>query len=191
MKTNLINPCLFLLGMFVLLAACSDDDEPPPVNEEEVITTMTITLILQGGGGSPVILQTRDLDGDGPNAPVVTVSGPLSTGQIYEGTIELLNETASPAENITEEVEEEGDEHQFFFLPGGNLDLETDYTDQDDNGDPVGLSFTASAGAASSGTLSVVLRHQPAKDAAGVSDGDITNAGGETDISEDFPLEIQ
>ena len=181
---------LILIPAAILLFACADDDEPIPVNEEEVITTLTVTLAPQGGG-SPIFLQTRDLDGDGPNAPVVTVSGPLASGQVYDGSIELLNETESPAENITAEVEEEDDEHQFFFQIGGTLDLATDYTDQDGNGNPVGLSFTATAGAASSGTFTVVLRHEPDKNAAGVSDGDLANAGGETDISQDFSLEIQ
>lgn len=187
-KRNFLFTLLFTTG--ILFYSCSDDEEPVPVNEEEVITTMTITLAPQGGG-TQVTLQTRDLDGDGPNAPVVTVSGPLSSGQVYNGTIELLNETESPAENITEEVEGEGEEHQFFFVVGGSLDLDTDYADQDGDGNPVGLAFTATAGAASTGTLTVVLRHDPDKDAAGVSDGDIANAGGETDISQDFPVEIQ
>jgi len=39
--------------------------------------------------------------------------------------------------------------------------------------------------------VTITLRHEPAKDATGVSDGDITNAGGETDISVNFPVEIQ
>jgi len=185
---DLLFALLFIIG--VLISSCSDDVEPVLVNEEEVITTITITLAAQGGG-TQVTLQSRDLDGDGPNAPVVTVSGPLSSGQTYDGSIELLNETQSPAEDITEEVEQEEDEHQFFFLIGGSLDLDTDYADQDGDGNPVGLSFTATAGVASSGTLTVVLRHEPDKDGTGVSDGDITNAGGETDVSQDFSLEIQ
>ena len=57
----------------VLFVSCSnDDDTPEPVNEEEVITTLTVTLS-PNGGGTAITLQTRDLDGDGPNAPVVTV----------------------------------------------------------------------------------------------------------------------
>ena len=187
-----VNKIFASLMIYVVLSsiACSDDDEPIPINEEEVITTLTVTLAPQSGG-SPIFLQSRDLDGDGPNPPVVTVSGPLQSGQVYNGSIELLNETESPAEDITEEVEEEDDEHQFFYLIGGTLDLTTDYTDQDDDGNPIGLTFTATAGAASNGILTVVLRHEPDKDAAGVSDGEIANAGGETDISQDFSLEIQ
>lgn len=66
-----------------LIFSCSSDDEstPEPVLEEEVITTMTITL--QADGQADVILQTQDLDGDGPNLPVVTVSGDLSSNTNY------------------------------------------------------------------------------------------------------------
>jgi hypothetical protein len=183
-------PVLLLTMIFVVSCDNDDDAPPPPINEEEVITTMKVTLAPQGGG-SPVFLQTRDLDGDGPDAPVVTVSGPLEAGKVYNGSIEVLNETESPAEDITDEIEEEDDEHQFFFLVGGALDLTTDYSDQDGDGNPIGLAFTATAGAASNGIFTVVLRHEPDKDAAGVSDGEIANAGGETDIEQDFSLEIQ
>ena len=122
----------------VLFVSCSnDDDTPEPVNEEEVITTLTVTLS-PNGGGTAITLQTRDLDGDGPNAPVVTVSGSLATGVTYSGTIVLLNETVNPPEIITEEVEEENLDHQFFYTLGGGLDVTTAYSNFDDNGNPLG-----------------------------------------------------
>jgi hypothetical protein len=37
----------------------------------------------------------------------------------------------------------------------------------------------------------VTLRHEPDKGAAGVSGGDITNAGGDTDIEVTFPVVIE
>ena len=107
------------------------------------------------------------------------------------GTIEFLNETETPAEDVTEEVEDEDDEHQIFYEIGGTLELDVTYTDMDGDGNPVGLTFNALAGNASSGTFLVTLRHEPDKNAAGVSDGDITNAGGETDIAQSFDLTIQ
>ena len=58
-------------------------------------------------GSGNVTLQTQDLDGDGPNAPDITVSGNLKSGVLYNGAIVLLNETESPAENVTMEIEEE------------------------------------------------------------------------------------
>ncbi|MDA0880211.1 MAG: type 1 periplasmic binding fold superfamily protein [Bacteroidetes bacterium] len=170
----------------VLFVSCSnDDDTPEPVNEEEVITTLTVTLS-PNGGGTAITLQTRDLDGDGPNAPVVTVSGSLATGVTYSGTIVLLNETVNPPENITEEVEEENLDHQFFYTLGGGLDVTTAYSNFDDNGNPLGTEFTLTAGTESSGTLTFTLRHEPTKPNTGLGD-----AGGETDIAATFNVVVQ
>jgi hypothetical protein len=55
----------------------------------------------------------------------------------------------------------------------------------------LGIVNLAISGAASTGTLGVILRHQLDKNAAGVADGDITNAGGDTDIEVVFPVTIQ
>lgn len=170
----------------LLFTACSDDDNAPvPVNEEEIITTLTVTLA-PNGGGDAITLQTRDLDGDGPNAPVVEVSGNLEAAATYNGSIVLLNETVTPAEDITEEVEEEADEHQFFYTIGGGLDVTTEYANFDGNGNPLGTAFTLTAGAASSGTLTFTLRHEPTKPNTGLSD-----AGGETDLETTFNVTVE
>ena len=110
-----------------LLMSCSDDDDiPEEVHEEEVITTLIATLTPQGQG-TEITLESQDLDGDGPNDPVVTVSGPLAAGVVYDGSIKLWNETEDPAEDITEEVEEEDLEHQFFYTVGSGLDVSVAY----------------------------------------------------------------
>ncbi len=188
MKT--IKILAFILCTAVLISSCSnDDDNPPPVNEEEVITTLTATLT-PVGGGTEITLQTRDLDGDGPNAPVITVSGPLAAGTTYNGSLEILNETETPAEPINPEIQGEDDEHQFFFQATNSIATFT-YVDFDGDGNPLGLEFTLTTGAAGSGNITITLRHEPMKDAAGVSDGDIANAGGETDIEGTFPVTVQ
>ena len=179
-KQILLLPILTLVFMFT---SCTDDSDP--VNEQEVITTMTVTLT-PDTGGTDVVLQTRDLDGEGGEDPVVTVSGPLTSGESYSGSIVLLNETEDPAENVTEEIEAEDDKHQFFFVVGSSLDVTTSYNDQDGNGDPVGLSFTLTAGSASGGDFTVTLRHEPTKPNTGIND-----AGGETDIEETFVITVQ
>ncbi|MEZ7887763.1 MAG: type 1 periplasmic binding fold superfamily protein, partial [Flavobacteriales bacterium] len=61
----------------------------------------------------------------------------------------------------------------------------------DEEGNPIGLSTVLTTGEMGSGTITVTLRHEPNKDAAGVSSGDIANAGGETDIEVTFNVEIQ
>ena len=170
-----------------LIFSCSSDDEstPEPVLEEEVITTMTITL-QPPNGGADVVLQTQDLDGDGPLEPVVTISGDLSENTMYSGSIVLLNETEDPAENITEEIEEEALEHQFFYTIGNGLDAEADYNDADSNGNPIGLDFVLSTNSVSSGSITFTLRHEPTKPNMGIED-----AGGETDIEATFDIAIQ
>lgn len=182
-KVNFLTTVFFTTLLFV---SCSDDDDTPDmVNEEEVITTLTATLT-PDGGGTAITIQTRDLDGDGPNAPEVTVSGDLMAGVTYNGSLVLLNETESPAENITNEVEEEDLEHQFFFTVGGGLDVTTAYANFDSDGNPLGTEFTLTAGAASSGTLTFTLRHEPTKPNTGLGD-----AGGETDIAATFNVTVQ
>lgn len=175
---------VFFSGL--IFTACSnDDDVPAPILEGEVITTMTVNLN-PNGGGTPITLKTVDLDGDGPNPPVITVSGNLMAGTTYNGSIVLLNETVSPAEDITEEVEEEADEHQFFYTVGSGLNVTTEYANFDDDGNPLGTEFTLTAGAASSGTLTFTLRHEPKKPNTGLVD-----AGGETDIATSFNITIE
>lgn len=184
MKTIKILSLLMFIA--VTLSACSnDDDTPKEINEEEIITTMTVTLASDGGGAT-IILQSQDLDGDGPNAPNVTVSGNLTANTTYSGSVVLLNETETPAEIITAEVEEESDEHQFFYVITGSIASVT-YNDADGNGNPVGLEFSLTTGDAGSATLGVTLRHEPKKP----NDGTLADAGGETDITQTFNLTVE
>ena len=171
---------------FLLFTGCSDDDEnPAPVNEEEVITTMNVTLTPQGGG-TAITLQSQDLDGDGPDAPVITVSGNLEDFTTYDGSIELLNETETPAEDVTEEIEEEAEEHQFFFTSTGNIGNIT-YLDADANSNPIGLEFSISTQQPGDASLTITLRHEPLKP----NDGTLAGAGGETDIAQTFSLTVE
>ncbi|MAH82264.1 MAG: type 1 periplasmic binding fold superfamily protein [Flavobacteriaceae bacterium] len=183
MKINKFLPILLML--LVTVASCSKDDDPLPeaVNEEEVITTMEVTLT---SGASVITLKTQDLDGDGPNAPVVTVSGNLAAGTTYDGVMKFLNELESPAENITEEVEEEDLDHQVFFTVGSGLDVTTEYSNNDSAGNPLGTQFKLTAGSASSGNLTFTLVHEPTKPNTGLA-----SAGGETDIDATFSITIE
>ena len=184
MKT--IKHFLILFLTIGLFTSCSDDDDPAPVNEEEVITTMTLSLT-PAGGGTAIIFQSRDTDGDGPNAPEVTVSGPLAANTTYGGQIEFLNELESPAEDITEEVLEEDDEHQVFYTFGGGSGTSINYNDSDGDGNPIGVSVTLASGVAAAGnTLTIVLKHEPTKP----NDGTPAGAGGETDIEATFTFDV-
>ncbi|MBW1298905.1 type 1 periplasmic binding fold superfamily protein [Aquimarina litoralis] len=190
MNTRKFLSMLAIAGLFAY--SCSDDDDNPTVvNEEEVITTMTVTLT---AGTDVVTLTSRDLDGpDGPNAPVITVSGPLTANTTYTGEVSLLNETETPAENVNEEIEEEADEHQFFYDVASTLNATTAYTDTEADyppnmgTNPVGITFSLVTTDASTGSLTVTLRHEPKKP----NDGTLADAGGDTDIAQSFDLTIQ
>lgn len=179
----------FLLISILVLAGCKKDEDPPittppPVNEEEVFTSAVLTFTNQANM-EVVVWSVSDPDGDGGNAPIFSIS-PLDANSTYDLEIEFFNETVNPIENMTEEIEEEGDEHQIFYQAGSGLNFTPIYNDTDANGQPIGLKCIVTTGEAGNGILTVSLIHEPEKDAAGVSTGDITNAGGETDFEVTF-----
>jgi hypothetical protein len=180
---------LGLLGLSIITIGCKKKDDPVIPNEEELITTMIFTLISQDQTDTAV-MRFEDLDGEGGNAPII-IGGSLKKGTIYNGTLLILNEQKNPAEDITLEVIAEAEEHQFFYETLGGLDLSIAYADTDQNGNPIGVNSIITTNAVSNGQLKVILRHEPDKFATGVAGGDITNAGGETDIQVSFNVDIQ
>lgn len=191
---------MIALGSVFVLASC-DDDDPEKEDVPELITKATLTFTPVGSAGAVVTATATDPDGEGVND--LTVDGPinLAAGTTYVLTLELINELADPNDeeyNITEEVEEEGDEHMFFFAwtgdvfadPTGNGNIdnradEVNYEDEDENGLPLGLTTRWTTSAASSGTFRVVLKHQPDLKTT-TSDANT----GETDLDVTFVISV-
>jgi hypothetical protein len=174
---------LVLVLISLLSFSSCDRKDPEPVNEEEVITTVEVTLT-PVGGGAPVTLKFLDEDGEqGSITPVITVSGPLQASTRYGATIRFLNETSSPTEDISAEVEEEGNDHLICFDPSQNIVIT--YGDMDDNGLPLGLTTSWLTGNPGDGEVSISLRHQ-----AGTKTGDCPGPG-ETDVEVTFNLTIE
>ncbi|WP_298781641.1 type 1 periplasmic binding fold superfamily protein [uncultured Polaribacter sp.] len=177
-----------LLAIFFISAltftACSDDhDDDDHDHEEELITTVNYTLT---NGTDVVTLTFKDIDGEGGNDGVYTVSGALTANTTYTGVVELLNETESPAEDITEEVEAEGDEHEFFYTTDiSGLSIEK--TDTDENGDSLGIETTLTTSSAGTGSLTIVLKHEPTKP----NENNAEDAGGSTDVSVTFDITVE
>lgn len=179
------------LCAFLFIQSCKKDSPATPEipNEEEVITTLLYTLIPANGVGDTVHFSFKDLDGPGGNPPEIQ-NGILDTATTYLAQVKLLNELVTPAEDITLEVEEEGDDHQFFY----SFDFDHQnfsYTDMDSDGMPIGITSTVSTLSANTGTCTIILRHLPNKFAPGVVDGVIDNAGGESDIEVTFNVVVQ
>lgn len=188
---------LLFIGLTVsaFAVACGDDDEETIVEPPEVITTVNLTFT---DGSNTITAQWRDADGDGAGAPVVTDPSPLAANTTYSLSIELLNELESPPEDITEEIREEAEEHQFFFPTTGGIldvmidDVESDYADNLEGDDlPVGLSSQVTTIMAGTGTLNVVLKHLPPLNDMPQKTGTNTILDGESDIDVTFDITVQ
>lgn len=179
---------LFLAASISFTSCKKDIDDVFIPNEEELITTLNYTMV-PVGGGTTVTMTYKDLDGDGSMAPVIT-NGTLAANTVYNCTIQVLNESESPAEDITTEVQDEALEHQFFFQPT-NANVSVAYDDMDTDGNPIGIKSVLTTTTSGTSNLTIILRHEPAKTATGVAGGDITNAGGETDIEVTFEVDVQ
>jgi hypothetical protein len=175
------------IALVSFFSSCSNEDNSP-VNEEELITTVTVTFTSED---ETVVLISRDLDGDGPLAPIVTVSGNFNRNTVYEGQISFENELVSPVGIITEEIEQEGANHQIFYQTSTELGSFT-YNDRDENDKPIGLQFAlATHDVTRQGELKITLRHMLNKYGLGVDNGQIANAGGSTDAEVVFPIVVE
>ncbi len=174
---------LFLLFALVFFGACKKDEEeletPPEVNEEELITTLLLEL---SDGTDTFNASFRDLDGPGGDDPVIVSDLELNENTQYTATIQVLNEADGEFEDITLEVEEEGDEHLFCFGFEGISDIDVAYADSDGIYG-IGIESNWSTATSGSGNVTITLKHQP-----GVKDG--TCDPGDTDIEVSFPISV-
>jgi hypothetical protein len=143
-----------------------------------VVVTLT-------SGTDTITATANDPDGDGTGFEIDPIV--LSSGTTYSGSIALWDDVN--LENITEEIEEEDDEHQFFYTVGGGVSdrVDVSITDRDSNNLPVGLTFdlVVSDGGPASGTLNVVLSHFDDQPKNGSDRSD------ETDVNVTFTISLQ
>jgi hypothetical protein len=133
------------------------------------------------------------MDGIAGSAPVIDKIN-LKANTTYTVATELLDERKNPADNVTNEIEEEGDEHRVFhlFYASATAAVKDSITtaatvtplDKDSKNLPIGLEISMVTKAAFTGFLNVVVRHQP-----GAKDG--SYAPGSTDVLTIFPVEIK
>ena len=193
-----------LLPLFI---GCSDVEDPHDHHhhdhEHEVMTTVELTF--DDGTNDPIVAIWADIEGDGD--PVIDDIN-LASGTTYDVSVRFLNEMENPVEDVTPEILDEADQHQVFFTgtavsgpASTNADavVEHVYTDEDPNGDPLGLENEITSVMTGTGDLEVTLRHMPPEDgnpvktstlAADVDAGGFGAIGGANDVSVTFALTV-
>ncbi len=175
---------IFALILGISISSCKKD-EPVPTEDNEFISTMRLTFT---EGTNKLVYSIKDLDGDGGKAPVIDVIK-LLPNKTYVLTTEFLDETKTPAKDLTSEIQTEAAEHLVVFEPNlANL-LTVTRTDKDSRNFEVGLKATAKTNAAVNGTMKVTLRHQPEVGGKPVKNG--TATVGSTDFEGTFTVEVK
>jgi Trk K+ transport system NAD-binding subunit len=162
---------------------------PPESYKEEFlddITNVTLTFTPVAGGDA-ITATAEDPDGSGPLGLAVVDEIQLTESTEY--TLSILVENQTAGTNLSDEIEQNSDDYQFFFDwdeelmadpdGDGNIDDSDDpvnYNDEDNNMLPVGLSTSWTTGCGEenfSGDFRIVLKHQPGQktDTTGVTTG--------------------
>jgi len=178
MKYMKMSVAVLLAGL--MITGCKK--EKGGENEEELITTVKVTLTAQGA--APQSFTWKDVDGPGGNAPQISEII-LAPNKTYSCQVEFLDESKTPAEDITAEVVAEADEHEIFY-ESTNQNLSVSNLNKDSKNLPLGTTSTWTTTGAGNGSVKITLKHKPGIKAA----GDLVTKG-ETDIEVSFTTKVQ
>ena len=197
-KTNKLYLIAFAFVSFAM-ASCTSED-PVPENDGEVITDVTLMFqeIDASGNavGSPFEFSASDAEGIevGGSPTIETVL--LAKGKTYEMFIEVYNSIEN--EDITVEIEEEADEHQFYFLGSAFTSSPfLSYAYDDEGGELIGLKGIVAVQQSpgfNTSEMRVILRHDLDKNYPGADNPNFTDyaqAGGESDLDITFPVIVE
>lgn len=192
-------PIYALSAALFAFASCESDD-PVVENDGEVITdvNLTFTELDESGNpvGTPLVFNASDAEGIEVGNALTTDDIELDRGTTYRLDIEVLNGIEN--EDITEEILEEADEHQFYFLGSAfeGTSAPLTYVYDDESGELIGVRGVVTVSASpgfNTANFRLVLRHDLDKNFPGASEPNFSNftqAGGESDLDVTFPLII-
>ena len=175
---------LLILFITLVITSCKKEEQgvSAPLGNEFLTTTILNLQNTQVPSDKPTI--RYKLVGSNP-AVITPDSLALAANATYKCTIVILDETKTPADTVSKVIWQRANIHLFFFRPTPGLTFTDSITDRDTNIPPlpVGLQSIMRTGAASTGSLEVILRHQP-----NVKNG--TYAPGSTDLDVTYPVKI-
>ena len=188
MKKQLLKWSFLFLGTAAFsLTACNKEDGIE-ANEEEVITTMQLTFTA-ADGSNPLVYKFEDLDGDGSNTTQDVIQ--LAANKTYNVTLQLLNKSVTPAEDITAEVAAEGASHRLYYTPSAGSNIAVTNLNNDDEGNPLGITSTWATSSAANGTMQITLRHYPGNPPNKQASDALNSSKSSTDIEVTFTTRVQ
>jgi hypothetical protein len=192
MNKQTLKTAFVFLALSTAFAACDkkDDKELPVPAEQELITTMKLSVTDGGSFTQTFTYKVENGFGSTGQGSVQIDTIVLEPNKSYTVTTELFNEKENPAEDITEEVLEERDEHLLIYQSdpaSGPGSISFSDGSKDHNGLPFNQTITFTTGAAGAGTLQVNLIHAPTDKNGATPDA----SGGETDAEAVYPVRIQ
>ncbi len=205
------------LTPIILLFAggCSDVGDDHDHDHDHGVVTRVVLHFTPTDGGPTLDFTWSDAD-DSANPEIDDILLPDASDHNHHDTaqytleVEVFNELEDPVEDVTPEIAELADEHQFFFTgsavdgpatnsPQGAI-IEHAYADSDADGLPVGLENTITTMDWGTAELVVTLRHLPLEDGQAVKTselaGDVASdgfdaIGGDNDIQVTFPITVE
>ncbi len=177
---------LYVTLLSGLLVACNKEEQSvAPTIDNEALTTATLQLTNKANSAD-VVTATVDNLTTTPDFSKATLN--LSPNTSYSGVVLLSDKTQTPATDVTAEIKDRQNIHLFVYTPTPSSLLTVTITDKDTNPAPgpypTGLTYDLTTKAAGTGTLNVVLRHQP-----NTKNG--TAAPGSSDLDTTFPVVIK
>ncbi len=171
---------LAALAIIIVLSSTLNSCKPKKDDGgQETITTLKLK-VSPSGSSTHQVFNYKTLNGVTTKDTVL-----LSANSGYTATIEILDETKSPADNVTLEIAEKKNEHQFFFVTSPSGLVTFSNFDKDGNGKDVGLASVVTTTSVGKGTLRIVLKHLGSDPKTG------NIASGETDVDAIFDVVVQ
>lgn len=181
-KFKILNAVLIAALIF---GSCKKDEKTvsPPLPGNEFLTTVQLVVTNAADATDTKTVSVKQL----PDQAVDNSKAPLTlkANSTYHVAVQFLDDTKSPAGNVTDDIYTRRNYHLICFEVSSGTTLTVSRTDMDTNTPAlqVGLQDDFTTGAASSGSLNVQLRHQP-----NAKNGQC--APGSTDADVDFPITI-
>ncbi len=171
--------------LFGILASSCTKTSVDIHEENELITTVKLQF---SADGKTETFSYSDKDGDGGMTPKID-DIVLEANKKYVVSVQVLDESKTPAEDITQDITENKEEHLFVFTPSPASLITYSYGDKDKNGFPVGLLGNITTNSVGVGKVKVQLRHQPLVNGKISKDG--TANPGSDDVNIEFNLLVK